>query len=152
MSFRDDILDVIEDRRSLPGELDIRQFRVFVVVRLWTGDRPGVGDSDDTETELLVSGYPPKVKPVTSKDAIASGGLYTAADLRVGPMTPPNTNGGIAPGVHNPVTDPNPQEILFRVEGPGLPDGGAWFKRVGDETYGNFSHYLVLRQTGVTNL
>ena len=151
MSFRDDILEAIEDVRSVPGELDIRQFRVFVVVRSWTGGRPGVGTEQTvSETEILVSGYPPKVKPLTTKDVVASGGLYTASDLKVGPITPSNAAGGTDPSVFNPDVGSFPTDVTFRVEGPGLPTAGIRCVRINDDTYGNFSHYLVLRQTGAT--
>lgn len=151
MSFRTNLLKTIEKIRHLPGSLDIRQYHVFVVVRAWTGDRPGVGSSTITTTELLVSGYPPKVKPLTTKDVIASGGLYTASDLRVGPFTPTTPAGGTDPMTFNPATTSDPTEVTFVVTGPGLPASGIRCERINDDTYGNFSHYLILRQTGAVD-
>lgn len=148
MSFRTDILEAIEDIRSVPGDLDIRQHRVFVVVRAWDGPRVGVGLSTTTETELLVSGYPPKVREMSLKDVVASGGLYVAGDIEVGPITPNHAKGGTAPSVYNPDVGSTPSEVYFRVEGPGLPTGGAHFSRVGDSTMKSFSHKLTLRQSG----
>lgn len=150
MSFRTDILEAVEDVRSVPGELDIRQYRVFVSVQTWSGARPGLGTATTTETELLVSGHPPRVKPMTTKDVVASGGLYTASDLKVGPFTPPNAKGGTDPSIYNPNTSNSPTAITFRVSGPGLPSAGIRCERINDDTYGNFSHYLILRQTGAT--
>lgn len=148
MSFRTDILEAVEDVRNLPGELDIRQFRVFVCVRSWDGARVGVGNATTTETEILVSGYPPKVKELSSRDVVASGGLYSAGDVTVGPMTPEHARGGVSHDVFDPPKGASPTEVYFRIEGPTFVDGWAHFERVSDDTFGNFSHTMVLRQTG----
>ena len=148
MTFRTDILDAVEGFRTLPGELDIRQQRVSVVVRAWTGSRVGDGTSTTTTTEILVSGYPPKVKELSSRDVVASGGRYTSGDVRVGPITPPHASGGVDPAVYNPATTASPAEVYFVLTGPGFPTGGARFERVSDDTLANFSHFLVLRPTG----
>lgn len=50
----DSLLGMVDDLRgSLNPDMGVRQWRVYVVSRLWTGGRIGDGTFVDTETELL---------------------------------------------------------------------------------------------------
>ena len=87
MTFRDDLLDDIDEIREIPGELGLRLFTVEVFRRDWSGERPGLGTGYDTVTSVLVGTYNPKVTQVSSRDIIASAGQYQDQDLRIGPIT-----------------------------------------------------------------
>jgi hypothetical protein len=148
MSLRTSLLAVIENVRGLAGDMGLRQYQVFVVVKSWAGARVGMGNVTTTETALIVSGSPPRVRALSQRDVTASGGRYVAGDLRVGPITPQHAGGGIAESVFNPPVGAQPTTVTFRVTGPNLPATGIDCERVGEETFGNFSHYLILRSTG----
>lgn len=50
----DDLLDVIDDvRGDLHPALGVRQYRVFTVLRTWSGEERGAGSFSEVETELL---------------------------------------------------------------------------------------------------
>jgi hypothetical protein len=151
MSLRTSLLSAVDAiRGSVPGALDLRQFAVTVRVRTWTGTRVGLGTKTDVDTTLMVGGYNPNVERISAKDVVASGGLYTAGDYRIGPLTPAYATGGTAVGAINPPTATAPQEVLYHLVGPGLPSGGQWCKRVSDETDANFRYEVVVRAMAVT--
>ena len=154
MSLRDDLLPLIDSIRGIPGDLGLRRHVVTIRVRTWSGERVGLGTRLDTETVLSVGAgaYNPKVTRVSQKDIVASGGLYQSNDVKVGPLTPEYLGGGAAVAVLDPETTPMlPKEILFRIEGDGYPDGGAWFEKISTEagaSTNSTKRFLVLRQTG----
>lgn len=152
MTFRDDILPELDDIRGIPGELGMRLFTVTVLSRTWVGPRVGLSTSTDASTTLAVSlgSFNARVRGLTSKDVIASGGLYTSEDLRVGPFTPPflgSEANGTEISIFDPTPDGNAREVFFKVTGPGYPDAGAWFKKVGQDTLRPFQYTLTLRKT-----
>lgn len=141
-TFRDDLLDVVEDVREIPGDLGLRLFSVEVFKRIYSGERVGVGTAYDVTKVLLVASFKPKVVQVTSRDIIASGGLYQEQDLRVGPLTPTKIN---VPDF-DPPTGSQPLELLFRITGPGY-EAGAWFKKINMLTTRPFRYEFVVRAT-----
>lgn len=53
-SLVDDLLSVVDDLRTeLPTDMGIRQWRVFVVRRTWSGDERGQGTYTESELELV---------------------------------------------------------------------------------------------------
>jgi len=142
MTLRDDLLDVVEDVREIPGDLGLRLFSVEVFKRTHAGERVGLGTSYDTTKTLLVAAYKPKVVQVSSRDIIASGGLYQEQDLRVGPLTPTKIN---VPDFDPPV-GVAPMELLFRITGPGY-EAGAWFRKINMLTTRPFRYEFVVRAT-----
>lgn len=142
MTLRDDLLNVAEDVREIPGDLGLRLFSVEVFKRTHSGERVGIGTTYDTVKTLLVASYKPKVVQVTSRDIIASGGLYQEQDLRVGPLTPTKIN---VPDFDPPV-GVAPVELLFRITGPGY-EAGAWFKKINMVTTRPFRYEFVVRAT-----
>lgn len=156
MTVRDAYLPILDVYRgALDDVWGLRRFDVTVRVSTWApGSLPGSQGATKApvDTPLTVyGGARPKVELVSQATIIASGGLYQDQDLRIGPLTPAY---GIASGVDPAVFDPSAAsnvEILFLLVGPGLPAGGAWFKKVGQEVTGNFRYSLVVRATGATN-
>jgi len=160
VSLRNVILPALDQIRAIAG-LQAFGLRPYVVkrrVRTWTGERPGVGSFTDLDLTMVntmtlsgsIVSVPVRVKRKTSKDVIASGGLYTDHDFRVGPMTPLYTGGGVGPDDIDPVTSSSATEVFWWMSGPDIVDGGSWFKKVDEE--GTALHYYVtLRQTGETH-
>lgn len=156
MTVRDAYLPILDlYRGALDSVWGLRRFNVYVRVNTWTpGALPGSqgATKDPVETPLLCYGNGrPKVEQVSQATIIASGGLYEDRDLRIGPLTPAySIASGIDPAVFDPVGASN-VEILFRLYGPGLPQAGAWYRKVGQEITANFHYSLVVRATGATN-
>lgn len=146
-SFRENLLPILDRIRALPGALDLRTYQVTVRVRDWTGARAGLGTKTDTDTVLLNGGKNVRVREVPTKDVVASGGLYTQQDLKVGPFTPDWSGGGIDEAIIDPVPGSSPREVFFKVTGSGMGNG-RWYKRIHDETLPNFSRILYLRAIG----
>ncbi len=149
MSFRDDILPDVDSIRGIPGELGLRRFAVSVLVRTHSGARPGIsgGTWTDVTTPLKVAGgtQNPKVTQVTSKDVVASGGLYQVGDFRIGPLTTEWAGGGTPFATLSPATTSTAREVFFVITGPGLPTGGVTCQRVSDETMKNFHVNVIVR-------
>jgi len=156
MSFRDAFLPVLDTYRgALDTVYGLRRFDVTVRVTTWApGSLPGSQGSTKApvDTPLTVAGGArPKVEQVSQRTIIASGGLYQDQDLRIGPLTPSySVASGIDPSVFDPAGASN-VEVLLKLVGPGLPAGGAWFSKVGQEVTANFHYSLVVRATGATN-
>lgn len=150
MSFRTKLLARVDKIRQIPQRsYDLRQITVDVVVRSWSGISVGVGTHVDSYTRLYVGGaYNVRVQEVTSKDVVASGGLLTMQDLKVGPFTPDYSGGGIPREVYDPPTSTQPQEILYMVRGHGIGSAGTLYGRYDDMSLKNFSAWLYLRSLG----
>lgn len=150
-TFRDALLPVVDQIRGIPAQLGLYRFTVTVRVRTWVGGRPGTrgATSTDVDTSIKIGGgkYDPKVAKLSSKDVVASSGKYTDADLKIGPLTPAYTGGGVTTDMINPSYVGN-TEVFFKISGPGFPTDGAWFKRIGDETAAAFHYYVIVRQVG----
>jgi hypothetical protein len=158
-----DILGDLDDIRTIPGEMGLCPWTVYVRVRTWTGPRPGVGQYVDKDTQITNGAYPndlqnPVVRHLNPKEIIASGGLYQEHDYKVGPITPPYPSdiGVPAAGFGDSSLDPtgtaNGIEVFWNIAGPGtpagqFPNGGNWCSKVADEA-GPLDYYVVLRVTG----
>jgi len=69
----DSLLSVVDDLRgSLHPAMGVRQWRVFVRLRTWSGGRVGAGSPTDVDTELLPQ---PLVESDDRYLAVESGGL-----------------------------------------------------------------------------
>lgn len=154
MTLRDDLLDDIDDIRGIPGDLGIRLFTVSVMSRRWTGARPGPpGTSTDTTTAMMVAhgSFNARVRGLTSKDVIASAGLYTTEDVKVGPVTPPflgsDADGNALIIFDPPAVPGSGTELFFSITGPGYTPGGDWFKKIDVDTSKPFAYFLTLRKT-----
>ena len=146
----DALLRAIDKIRGIPDQLGVAPFTVAVRVVTWSGSRVGVGTRTVTDTPVKVSAGArnPDVRRLTSTDVIASGGLYTATDLRVGPLTPGYAGGGMTAAQLDPAPGSSPTEVSYVVTGPGIPSGGVLYKRVGGEMASSTQYFVVIRSTG----
>lgn len=162
MPFVPDVLPALDVVRGVGGLLGLRVFTVKIKVRTWNGERPGVGtqftDVDTLLTNQLPGGgtTPIRVKMMTQKDIIASGGQYRDRDMRVGPITPQYAAslGLTAGGFLDATLDPQPTtqyqravERFIIVTGPGTPPNGVVCSKLGEEAT-SLHFYLILRATG----
>jgi hypothetical protein len=156
VSLRDAFLPILDSYRgALDTVYGLRRFDVTVRVTTWApGSLPGSQGSTKVpvDTPLTVNGDArPKVEQLSQRTIIASGGLYQDQDLRIGPLTPSySVANGIDPSVFDPAGASN-VEVLFLLQGPGLPAAGAWFSKVGQEVTANFHYHLVVRAAGAVN-
>ena len=150
MTFRDDILETLDDVRGLPAELGLRTFSTVEVVTVaWSGGRPGVGTKTTTRVALGVAGgaQPPKVRTMTQKEVVASGGEFTDEMYEVGPLTPSYGTGGTL------ISDLRPNaalgtEVLWHLVGPGGAD--IWCKTFEIFTDRALSYKARIKRTGET--
>lgn len=145
--------------RPIGGLLGLRPWQVFVRVTTWSGERPGLGTKSVSTTQLTV-GKPPqpvKVVEVSERDVVASGGLYRASDLRVGPITPPyvtatNDGGGFAYSVIDPAVAATGAEVEWVLKSTvgGRSANGDLYEKVAEEAArrGGLDYYVILRSTG----
>lgn len=150
MAFRDSLRKTVDAiRGKVPGNLGLRTFRVDIAKRSYSGARVGIGTPSYTWTRVLNSDQNPKVEEVSSRDVIASGGLYQAGDYRIGPFTPSYTGGGNDVTDYVPAVGADVADILILIR-PSADDGGGliWCSPVGvhDDTR-NFRRTLVVRRT-----
>ncbi len=121
-------------------------------MRSWDDSRVGLGNNTDVEKKILVDlgHFSPRVTRVSSQDIIASGGVYTDQDLKVGPITPP-FSGSTQDNSDTTSFDPTPgssgAEVFFKLIGPGLPAEGAWYKKISQDVTRNFGYTFVVRKT-----
>lgn len=148
--FIPSILQPLDSLRSIAGVLGLRPYTVTCRVRVWSGERPGLGSRTDIDTVLYntINGvkYPVRVRTRTQRDVIASGGRFSDHDFLVGPMTPQYVGGGYTIGQLDPAPTNSATEIVWFMSGPDLPPNAA-FSKVGTE--GTALHYtVILRQSG----
>lgn len=151
MTFRESLLPSLDWVRAIPGMLGLRLFRASVRVTSWSGSRIGIGTKTILSERVLTVGHGTqnvKVRQLTQKDVIASGGKYTTQDFKIGPMTPEFLGGGVPVEWLDPVQRPEAVEIIYLIEGPGLPAGGGRYQRIEDETTRSFHSNVIVRHTG----
>lgn len=157
-SIREELLAMVNELRKLPTEFDIRLYNIIVRVTTYTGTQvfgvPGEGTKTVVETPLYLDGYGtrPKVSKMSTRDIIASGGLYTDADYKVEFITPqynsPDGYSGVAINIFEPDEQTNTTQIDYVMTGPEFPQG-ALFKKIKTYTDNPFNYHIVLRKTGV---
>lgn len=162
MPFSPTILPALDAIRGIGGLLGLRVFKVVVRKRVWPGSRPGVGgsatDTDTVLTDQAADGslQNVRVRQVSRREAVASGGKYTDRDLKVGPLTPPFAAGILAAaGFDDNTVDPTPTtsatEILWIVSAPGgtygIPSTGIICEKIGED-FTALHLNVYLRATG----
>jgi len=156
VSLRDDLLSDVDDIRGIPGELGVRLFSVSVLVRTWTGARPNAPGSTKTDVVTPIKtglgAQDVKVRNLTSRDVIASGGAYNDQDLEIGPITPPfpGVDEGNAISEWETSTTTTAREVFYLVEGPGTRVGGDLYYKINTKTDRAFRYVLTLRRVGAT--
>lgn len=141
MTLASSLQSVLESARGIAGSLGLRSFNVFQQTSTNSNGEVflGYGTTSTIETQLLVGGYSPKVEQVSEKEVLASGGVYTAQDLKVGPFTPDYlTSSELSPTLNAGTS------ARFRITGPGIPSGSI-YQLISTE-FGTLHHYLILRK------
>ena len=154
--FRNALLPMVDAMRNIPNVFGLRLHTVAVVQRSWTGSGVGLGTKTDVVTGIKIDlGIgASKVRNLSQREVIASGGLYTEEDVMVGPFTPPYAGSTADNDAINIFDPPVPaitndvSEILFRITGPGYPPTGAYFKKIEQRVDKPFRYTMVLRKTG----
>jgi len=135
--------------RGLVSSAGLRPFTVSVRVTSWTSAIPMVGGGKTyVDTPIREGGGNPKVRQITQRQIIASGGLYEDRDLRIGPLTPVFAGGGFDPTILDPVPGTTPAEIMFLITGPGTSPTGDWYREIARYIAENFSYWFTVRKTG----
>lgn len=155
MSLRDDLLPAIDAIRGIPDQLGTRLYDVSIRVRSWSGSRPAVDNSSSSDADAAfgvdAGTHRTRVVQLTSRDLIASGGNYSDADLKVGPLTPKYAGGGFEPSDFDPEPTSAPVEIFFKIVGPGMRAGGSWFKKINTNVVGTpFRYTFIVRAVAET--
>jgi len=152
MSLRDSLLRILDSTRGISPALDFRRYDVTLRVSQFTGDRPGVGTTSFIDYPILVHKNinRPKVKLLTQDEIIASNGLYQQGDYQIGPVTPQYTDFdgsiyGNIPDDFDVLVDTNPQDIQFKMEGPGMTNG-HWFNLIKVNFSRNLHYNFVIRR------
>lgn len=152
MTLRDACLPIFETARVLLAKAGLRRHDVTMRVVTWSGSTAGDGTRTVVDTPLKVQDQRVKVRRVSQKDVVASGGSLEDVVYRVGPFTPtfsgaagPFTSGGLEPAAFNPAPTNSPREVYYKIVGPGL-EAGAWFEKSEQESDRAFSYYFTLRK------
>lgn len=154
-TLRDTLLPALDQIRAIPAILGLRPHIVSITVRVWTGQQPGDGTYTPTATreKLDLGSYNVKVRNVTQREVIASGGLYVDQDLVVGPITPPYSGSALDNdniSTFDPVVGGSPTEVFFNIQGPGYGANGDWFQKIAQRVDQPFRYMFWLRKTGET--
>jgi hypothetical protein len=156
-TLKDDLLPMVDRLREIPGMLGLRVLTAFVRVVTWSGTRVGEGTRAVADTQLVVGPgrQPVKVESVSAEDVAASGGLYQAQDLRIGPLTPDYADlllvGGYKKSDIDPAVGTLPTEIFVVIKGASKSPTGDLYKRVGlgDEEASALHRIFVVRSLGI---
>lgn len=141
-------LDAI--RTGIPTAFGLRTVTLTVRVKLWSGPQVRSGVATTTDTDIAGASGRYKVRELTVKDVVVSGGKYQEGQLRVGPITPPYPGG---PFTAADLIPPKPagqgQEVYYGL----TTDAGQtqWCSMVGADTLHALHWYVTLKPTGVAD-
>jgi hypothetical protein len=133
-------------RAGIPSARGIRSVTLVVRKTLMSGsmiDNPSVSSTDTVIKSISGDRY--KVREMSTKDVVASGGKYQSGSLRVGPMTPPFPGGGFTKDDLIPPSAKG-QDVLY-----GITDQTGvtqWCSMADADTANDLHWYLVLNPTG----
>lgn len=115
MSLRTRMLAVADRVRAIPARLDERPTTVTIRTRTWAGGLPG-REGATTHVDVVLTPTP-KVREISQREIVNSGGRYQAGDLRVGPITPAYTGGGYTEAQLAPVVTSDAVEVVYVLAG-----------------------------------
>ncbi len=149
MAFADEFLPDLDTILAIPDALGLCPFTVTVYVSTWSGGAPGQGTRTTTSTVLTNGAGTARVvaQRMTAKDVVASGGVYTADDWKIGPMAKPSPGAGATFDQVNPPTTSNLAEVFYRLDGPGFPSTGGWYERKADMIDDALMHWVIVTKT-----
>lgn len=146
---------------TVPAQVDLRPYTVTLYLSSWSGIRQGLGTETVTQTPLynysfaqalsgLSDGYVNvKFRQVNSREIALSGGLLKDQDVVIGHLVFPYqtqfATGGTDPLLFS--TAPNVGANYINVQGPNIPVGGRFYKKIWDLTDKNVSYLIYLRAT-----
>lgn len=119
MSLRDDLLPVFDEVRGAIADttgLGMRQHRLFIVTRSWSGEM-GASGSTYVDDELEITPRP-KMRDITSADQVDSAGRFATQTILAYKITPSYSGGGWTPEQLRPPNETQNVEVFARVEGP----------------------------------
>lgn len=142
--------------------LGLHRYAITVIAITNTdGYRPGVsGIKVVTQTRLSVGpdtsdGYHnPHFGLVSAKDVFLSGARLTDQNYCIGPIVYPysccGVTGGTDPTLLNPAatTAKTNLQLYFKVEGPGMADGGSYFRRKYSKEDSSLSFKVFVESNG----
>ncbi len=137
-------LDAI--RSKIPTSFGIRSATLTVRTTLMSGsmiDNPSVASTDTIIRSSTGDRY--KIRVLSTKDIVASGGLYQSGDFRMGPITPPFPGSGFTKDDLIPPSVAG-QDVLY-----GITDQTGqtqWCQMVSNDTAHDLHWYIILRATG----
>jgi hypothetical protein len=157
-TFAQGLLPALDTIRGIAGELGLRPYTVTVQLLTYDGPRPGTGTKVAGPVLTLFhttgpNAQPVRVRQLSRKEIVASGGLYTDRDFKVGPMTPAYSAlinqfaGGVTDAQLDAEATVYPTEVIWAMSGPGLPAAGATFQKIGEEAT-SLHYFVFLRQVG----
>lgn len=149
MSFKDDLLPLVDSLRGIAGELGFRPYEVYVRLTTSAGPRSGIGSRTLSETRLLVGGQNPKVREIRSKDIVAGTPEFNNSVWEIGPLTPEFSGGGVSNDTINPEKTDTPTTVLYVIKGPGLPSTGLLCQRTEDDVDRPLRLVIRVRSSGV---
>lgn len=139
-------LDAI--RTGIPSTYGLRGVSLTVRTIHFEGDYLTGGQEVVTDKVIgSPTGDRYKVRVVSTKDVVASGGIYQQGSIRVGPITPPYPGGGFTAADLIPPSAPG-QTVLY-----GLTDSAGqmqWCQMASSDTMNDLHWYIVLNPTGTT--
>jgi hypothetical protein len=145
MSLRTELLPVVDDLRGLAGPdgFDVRTSQLTIRTRSWSGGKRGIGPKTDSDFPLPQK-Y--KIRELTMREVAGSGGHFEMEDVRVGPITPLDVDGGgytieqLAPDGRTGI------ETIYVISG----DLSGEYTRIDFDRTKPFSWYLTLRRRRTT--
>lgn len=140
MTFRDGLLGVANAVRGVPQSLGLRPTTVTLRTRVWAGGEKGEGAFSDTDTILTPT---PRIRELSMQEVNASAGEYERGDIKIGPITPPNANGGYSRETLEPTADENGIESFFVLEGE---NAGEYAPKASFAAKGNVSFFVIVRR------
>lgn len=142
MALRERLNRLAERVRGIPASaaFDERTTSVTIRTRTWAGGRKG-HPGLTTDVDLTLSPRP-KVREVSMREITASGGRYSAGDVRVGPITPQYAGGGYTKAQLAPTTEVSGVEVIYVLEGGVTGE----FARIDLSSDRSHSYFLTLRQ------
>lgn len=135
-------------RTKIPTGIGVRSVTLTVRSTLFEGDLMTGGQTVVTDTVIGgPAGARYKVREVSAKEVVASGGKFQHGSLRVGPITPPYPGGAFTRDELLPPTEKG-GDVLY-----GVTDSSGrtqWCELQGSDTLHDLHWYLVLNPTGTT--
>lgn len=148
MSIVSDSLNILDSARALLSDVGLRPYRVYVQTKTFSRTMGIAADATTVVTELTVAdGKPPKVRQLSAKEVVSSGGTLGDAIYEVGPLTPPYSGGGVETSAITPDTGAKSQ-VLYILKGPGLATNGVYCDKVSDKFDSPFRYMFTIKRTG----